>query len=354
MRMQADIIDVERRLHRSAVRSGCLRGGLVAAAIWGWAGQVDAGGTAVTATIENNVLTVTGTGQADAITLRLQAGNPNVFELDVGADGAADFRFERAHFTSIVVDAGGGDDQVVVQPSNDVFTDTERTTLNGEDGQDVLLGANGGETLNGGVGDDTLLGGNGADLLDGDQGDDSLSGDDGDDVLQWDSGDASDAFDGGDGVDRLAFNGSATNEVFDVAAGAAGRVVVSRNVGGVVADVDAIETLDLLLLAGGDTVTGERPAGTDLANVRVQLAMFGGAVADGSADWVIVNATPGDDVIDVENDGFEIVVGGLAPAIRIANADSTLDLLSINGLDGADVIPASPASGSLMRLSLLP
>ena len=45
----------------------------------------------VKATIKRGVLTVEGTAGAEAITLRLQAGDPNTIEVDVGADGAADF-----------------------------------------------------------------------------------------------------------------------------------------------------------------------------------------------------------------------------------------------------------------------
>jgi hypothetical protein len=49
-------------------------------------------------------LTVIGSAGPDAIRLQLQTGDPNTLEVDVGADGAADFRFDRQRFASLVVD----------------------------------------------------------------------------------------------------------------------------------------------------------------------------------------------------------------------------------------------------------
>src|SRR5207247_11439759 len=43
------------------------------------------------------LLTITGTEASDTIALRLQAGEPDVLQVDVGDDGSADFSFKRKH-----------------------------------------------------------------------------------------------------------------------------------------------------------------------------------------------------------------------------------------------------------------
>src|SRR5689334_3645066 len=55
--------------------------------------------------LRHGVLTIEGTEASDRIALRLQAGDAGVLQVDVGDDGSADFSFQRADITSIVVDA---------------------------------------------------------------------------------------------------------------------------------------------------------------------------------------------------------------------------------------------------------
>jgi Ca2+-binding RTX toxin-like protein len=84
-------------------------------------------------------------------------------------------------------------------------------SLQGQDGDDLVLGGAGSDelsgqmgddTLRGGEGNDTLLGGMGQDLADGDAGDDWLAGGEGNDTLAGGSG--SDTLDGNAGDDRLS------------------------------------------------------------------------------------------------------------------------------------------------------
>ena len=56
-------------------------------------------------------------------------------------------------------------------------------SVDGGDGDDVLLGGDGNDVLLGGAGDDVLIGGGGDDMLDGGDGDDVLIGGDGNDTL---------------------------------------------------------------------------------------------------------------------------------------------------------------------------
>src|SRR5436309_1805844 len=104
--------------------------------------------------LRHGVLTIEGTEAGDRIALRLQAGYPGVLQVDVGDDGSADFSFERADVASIVVDALGGDDSVRIDESNDAFTDSIPTTIDGGPGDDTIAGGKGVETLRGGDGND--------------------------------------------------------------------------------------------------------------------------------------------------------------------------------------------------------
>ena len=60
--------------------------------------------------LDHGVLTVKGSDADDRIALRLQAGRPDILEIDAGDDGSADFTFDRADVASIAVDARGGED----------------------------------------------------------------------------------------------------------------------------------------------------------------------------------------------------------------------------------------------------
>src|SRR3954453_16180620 len=92
----------------------------------------------VKAKIHLGVLTVTGTKQDDTIALRLRAGDPSVLELVV--DGEATDDFKQSQIDRIVVDGAAGDDDIAIDESGGPFTNTEPTTLNGDDGNDTLQG----------------------------------------------------------------------------------------------------------------------------------------------------------------------------------------------------------------------
>jgi Ca2+-binding RTX toxin-like protein len=80
-------------------------------------------------------------------------------------------------------------------------TATGNDTLNGENGNDAILGLAGDDTLNGGNGNEVLDGGGGIDTLIGGNGDDMLFGSFGIDTLI--GGNGADSLDGGAGDDRL-------------------------------------------------------------------------------------------------------------------------------------------------------
>jgi Ca2+-binding RTX toxin-like protein len=315
--------------------------GLALVAFVGLADEADA--AAVKAAIKKEVLTVTGTPEDDSVSLRLKAADPDTLEVDVGADGSAEFSFDRKRFKAITVDGAGGRDSLVTDQSNGPFTDTEVTTLSGGDGGDTLIG---------GFGADKLLGGAGDDFVDGNQGSDTISLGDGADVVQWDPGDGSDtAIGGGTGADRLAFNGSGATESFELSPAAGGHVRLFRDVANITLDLDDVEVAELRAFGGPDTLNVADLAGTDLTEVRTDLALLGGG-DDGQIDSVVVNGTAGDDTVTVGADGTAVVAQGLAATVRITGANPTVDRLTVNGLAGDDTITATPEAEALILVTV--
>ena len=97
---------------------------------------------AYSARVEAGTLTLKGNAASDKLVLRLAPGAPGTLQADVGADGTADFSFDRSTFTAIDVEAGAGDDEVRIDQSGGPFTD-EHVTMNGGAGDDTLLGGSG-------------------------------------------------------------------------------------------------------------------------------------------------------------------------------------------------------------------
>jgi hypothetical protein len=296
-------------------------------------------------TLENGLLTVSGTNADDRIALRLQAGQPGVLEVDFGDDGSAEFSFERGEIAQIVVDAGNGGDAVRIDESNGVFADTIPTTINGGNGNDRLVGGAGAGTLNGGNGDDALFGGNGNEKLLGGNGNDTIDGDKGNDVafmgngndtFVWDPGDGSDTIEGQNGKDTLLFNGANIAEKIDLSPNGH-RLKFVRDIAGITMDTNGVEQVDFNALDGADIVTVNDLTGTDVKEVNVDLAgsLFS---SDGAIDRVIVNATDGDDRIKVKGDIGDVNVSGLVPSVNVLHAEVANDQLEINTLEGTDTV----------------
>src|SRR4051794_12447483 len=110
-------------------------------------------------------LTLNADGTDSKVALQLVKGDPTKLGIDLGADGSTDFVQSRSDFTSIVVSGGLGNDTVIVNDLNGVFTDTEQTTIDGGGGADTLLGGAGSETFIGRQGSDTIGGSGGADTF---------------------------------------------------------------------------------------------------------------------------------------------------------------------------------------------
>lgn len=73
--------------------------------------------------------------------------------------------------------------------------------------------------------------------------------------------------------------------------------------------------------------------------MNVDLAgRLGGATGDSAADHVVVNATNGNDTIDVSGDANVVKVSGLAPTIKILHPEVANDRLDVNTLAGRDTV----------------
>jgi Ca2+-binding RTX toxin-like protein len=281
---------------------------------------------AYTAQFQGQTLQLVGDGASDKLALRLQAGSPNILQVDVGDDGTADFAFDRSSFTGIDVEAGGGNDQVRVDQTNGAFTD-EAVTINGGNGNDTLLGGDGAEIF---------IGGKGNDFVDGNRGNDLALLGSGNDTFHWDPGDGSDTVEGQNGSDTLDFAGSNANEKIDVSANGP-RVRFFRDVANIVMDLDGVEHIGFHALGGADTIVAHDLSGTDAKSVDVDLAASGGA-GDGQADTVIAQGTSGPDQLDVSSAGGRVTVSGLGADVNVTGSEAANDTVEASGAGGNDTI----------------
>jgi Ca2+-binding RTX toxin-like protein len=305
----------------------------------------------------DGLLTVEGTNAGDRLALRLQAGNPANLQVDLGDDGSAEFSIPRAEVERLSVDGGNGDDSVRIDESNGVFTDAIATTIDGGNGNDRLVGGAGAMTLSGGNGDDVLIGGAGAETLIGGNGDDSIDGNKGNDVgllgngndtFVWDPGDGSDVVEGQNGTDTMLFNGADASERVVLSANG-GRLRFFRDPGAVTMDTDDVEIVDFKALGGADSVFVGDLGATDVRDVKLDLAGAAGG-GDGQQDRVVVDATDGNDRIDVSGDAGEVKVSGLAATVEVLQPEVANDRLEVNTLAGADDVNAGGLAPGAIQL----
>jgi uncharacterized delta-60 repeat protein len=246
----------------------------------------------VTATLDGGVLTITGTSTADNIEVHLNAdGNYRV-----NANAQAKMIFTGGLVTSIVINAGGGGDYVVVgaaitapaevhgEEGNDTITSgAGDDAIFGDNGDDVLLGRAGQDVFHGGFGNDTITGGANDDLLFGDEGNDSLIGSGGADVFV--GGDDNDTLTGGGGRDVLI-----GGDGMDSITGDNGQDIV---IGGTTShDTDPVALNDIRNVWNGDGTYNARVnslknsllvLGTDVMDDGLTDILIGG---DGK-DWLL-------------------------------------------------------------------
>ena len=125
------------------------------------------------------------------------------------------------------------------------------------------------------------------------------------------------------------------------------------DIGGVVMDVDGVETVNVAALGGGDTITANDLSGTAVAQVNIDLANPPGTgTGDGAADTVVVNGTDDDDAITVVGDASATDVGGsLAAAVHITGAEADKDRLVVQAQAGDDAVEATGLAATGIQLT---
>jgi hypothetical protein len=239
---------------------------------------------------------------------------------------------------------------------------TDRLTVNGRGGDDILSASTAGMALTldggddsdvvlGGPGDDTLIGGGDFDDVRGGKGDDVARLGDDFDRFSWAPGDGNDDVDGGASRDSLSFLGSGDAERFDVAA--VGRKVrLTRDVGEVVMDLEDLEEIDPVAGGGPDAVMIDDLSRTPVQLVDVSLGS-GAPGGDGQADRVAVEGTEGDDALVLT--GRVVVAGtatltGLPTKVNVSHAEGAMDTLAIDSRGGADTLDTSAFAPGTIQL----
>ncbi len=202
-----------------------------------------------------------------------------------------------------------------------------------------------GDLVRGGNGADRLIGGDGDDLVDGNQGADLALLGLGDDHFQWDPGDGNDVVEGQSGMDTLDFNGSNGPEIMDISPDG-GHVRFTRNLGNIVMELDDVEAIAVRALGSPDTIAVGNLRGTDVDDVRIDLAASVGG-GDAQLDTVIVNGTNWHDAVDVTRSGAQVSVAGLKALTAIVGSEPT-DTLLVQTLGGDDEVTIGPDVGDLL------
>jgi Ca2+-binding RTX toxin-like protein len=300
----------------------------------------------VRARIIDGRLLVRGGDAGEVLALRSPAALPTTIDVDLGNDGVADVTFQRSLISSVDVRAGGGDDTVLIDETAGVgvpFTDTIPTTINGQDGDDLLLGGSGAENFHGGRDND---------VVDGNRGNDTATLDAGDDEFIWDPGDGSDTIEGKSGSDLMTFNGAGGNENFAFVDNG-GRLRFTRNVGNIVMDTNKVERVTVNALGGTDLVEIDDLARTDVTTIDIDEGLtLGAAGGDGVVDSVFVDGTEYDDDVAISGSAGSVSITGLAATVNITDAE-TIDRLLFAALGGDDRIDASLLGADTMHLDLL-
>ena len=232
---------------------------------------------------------------------------------------------------------------------------TDRLRVNGNGGEDILSastdamkltldGGDGGNVILGGPGDDVLIGGDDFDDVKGGRGDDVAYLGGYFDRFSWAPGDGSDSVDGGDSRDSMFFAGSADAETFELEGGR-----FTRDVGGIVMDLDGIEVIDAVAGAGADTF---RIGSSDVSELNASLAPGGGAA---DPDRVEIVGTEGADAVAVT--GTKVVFGsvtvtGLPVKLGISFAQAAFDTLAIDTLGGDDSVDTSGLAPDVIGLAI--
>ena len=148
----------------------------------------------------------------------------------------------------------------------------------------------------------------------------------------------------------MLFNGAGGAEQVDLSANG-NRLRFFRTQGAITMDTAGVERVDFNALGGADSITVNDLSGTDVNDVRLDLAAtLGGADGDGQTDRIVVNATDGEDAINVQGDAEVVKLSGLAATVAVLHSEVANDRLEVNTLDGRDAVDSSGLAAGAIQL----
>ena len=284
-----------------------------------------------------------GSVNASVIQSIVITGDDDVNALNLGSVLAADY----TALTSIVVDAGNGDDSLTGSPdfADSLFGGDGNDTILGQGGNDTLDGGDGKDSIDGGTGGDSILGGDGADQLIGGDGNDSINAGNGADNVDGGLGNdtvmganGEDTINGGDGLDFLIGDGGADT----INGGLGNDSILGGEFGDLLHGDDGNDTIDGQ--SGNDIIDGDVGGDSLLGgsgNDRVQGG-DGNDFVNGNAGADTLEGGLGSDRIFGGNDNDLIFDDSETGASDFAGADTILGqsgndtIFATNGPDSVD------------------
>ncbi len=239
--------------------------------------------------------------------------------------------------TRLFVNGDAGNDTIVGTNGDDVINGgLGDDAVNGQAGNDSISGAQGEDVLSGGLGNDSIDGGNGADFLTGQAGDDSINGGDGNDTLRGFEGndtligvtgddllngmDGNDSISGGVGQDQIT--GGSGDDTLD---GGRNNDTINGNAGN---DLIHGDHGNDYISAGTESDTVSGGDGDDTI-----IATDGGDLLGGGDGNDQINAGAGDDTL-TGGDGNDTLLGGAGNDILLGGDGDDV----INGQGGTDIV----------------
>jgi Ca2+-binding RTX toxin-like protein len=294
-----------------------------------------AANAAVTVTIDNNANTATFAGDQldDNVALTQDANGLLAQQVGPNLVTVFDGKTIQAAQANVIVNAAGGNDNINLSALNTANS----VTINGEDGDDIIVGSPIQDTINGGLGNDRITGGKNPGL-----GPEPIHGDDGNDVMIWNNGEGNDLNDGGNGQDEtLIVEGTGADDNHVDPSPTAGLIRFSRvGAGPFTVDMDKVEKLSLTSFSGDDKLA---TAAGIAVNMNVDAGSGNDTISTGDGSDVVLG-NDGNDTLNgagggdrlVGDRGGDTMNGGAGDDTLVWNNGDGSDVM--NGDDGVDRI----------------
>ncbi len=284
-----------------------------------------AANAAVTGTITGNTITFAGDQTDDNVTLAVDANG--LIGQQVGQNLVTTFGGQTlaAAQADLVINAGSGNDNINLSAVPTLHS----STINGDDGDDIIVGSQVEDTINGGLGNDRITAGKNAG-----PNPEPIHGDDGNDVMIWNNGEGNDLNDGGNGADEtLIVQGTGADDNHVDPSPVAGQIRFQRvGAGPFSVDMTATtEKLSVTSFSGDDKLT---TAPGIALNMNIDAGSGNDTIATGDGNDVILGGD-GNDTLSGAGGGDRIVGDRGGDTMNGGNGDDTLVW---NNGDGSDVM----------------